>query len=62
MSAKDEAAAWAEAVQGVAAKHGLDYATLAAARFDYVLANPKVGRLATWRALERAEPTEAEAS
>jgi AcrR family transcriptional regulator len=37
-----------------------DLCAFAAARFDYVLANPKVGRLATWRALERAEPTEAE--
>ncbi|HEV7865269.1 MAG TPA: TetR family transcriptional regulator [Acidimicrobiia bacterium] len=37
-----------------------DLCAFAAARFDYVLANPAVGRLATWRTLERAEPTEAE--
>jgi AcrR family transcriptional regulator len=39
---------------------GDDLAADAAARFDYVLANPRVSRLATWRAFERAEPTAAE--
>jgi AcrR family transcriptional regulator len=37
-----------------------DLAAFAVARFDYVLANPQVGRLAAWRGFERAEPTEAE--
>jgi AcrR family transcriptional regulator len=37
-----------------------DLLAFAAARFDYMLANPQVNRLATWRTLERAEPTEAE--
>ena len=34
-----------------------DLVAFAAARFDYMLANPRVARLATWRLLERAEPT-----
>ncbi|MFF4692378.1 TetR family transcriptional regulator [Streptomyces sp. NPDC001307] len=37
-----------------------DLVAFAAARFDYFLANPHVSRLATWRAFERAEPTESE--
>lgn len=37
-----------------------DLPAYAAARFDHMLANPRIGRLATWRAFERAEPTEAE--
>jgi AcrR family transcriptional regulator len=37
-----------------------DLAAFAAARFDYVLANPQAARLAAWRAFERAEPTDAE--
>jgi AcrR family transcriptional regulator len=37
-----------------------DLAGFAAARFDYVLANPQVARLAAWRAFERAEPTDVE--
>src|SRR6202451_2469166 len=32
----------------------------AAARFDFMLANPQVSRLSSWRVLERSEPTEAE--
>jgi AcrR family transcriptional regulator len=39
---------------------GDDLAADAAARFDYVLANPRISRLATWRAFERADPTAAE--
>ncbi|WP_049573954.1 TetR family transcriptional regulator [Streptomyces sp. SBT349] len=37
-----------------------DLAAFAAARFDYVLANPHVGRLASWRILDPAGPTEEE--
>jgi AcrR family transcriptional regulator len=37
-----------------------DLAAFAAARFDYVLANPHVGRLASWRVLDPAGPTEEE--
>jgi AcrR family transcriptional regulator len=37
-----------------------DLLAFAAARLDYMLANPEVSRLATWRTLERAEPTEVE--
>jgi AcrR family transcriptional regulator len=37
-----------------------DLGAFAVARFDYILANPKVRRLATWRTIERAEPTTAE--
>jgi AcrR family transcriptional regulator len=37
-----------------------DLAAFAAARFDYVLANPQVGRLASWRILDPTEPTEDE--
>lgn len=37
-----------------------DLAAFAAARFDYVLANPQVGRLASWRILDPAGPTEDE--
>jgi AcrR family transcriptional regulator len=33
-----------------------DLAAFALNRFDYVLAHPQVGRIATWRTLERAEP------
>ena len=32
----------------------------AVARFDYMLANPRVRRLAIWRTIERGEPTAAE--
>jgi AcrR family transcriptional regulator len=32
----------------------------ALARFDYMLANPDVQRLARWRTIERAKPTQAE--
>jgi len=49
-----------DAVMGAVPLEDGDLCAFAAARFDYVLANPKVSRLATWRALERAEPTEAE--
>ncbi|MCI2415793.1 TetR family transcriptional regulator [Saccharopolyspora sp. K220] len=37
-----------------------DLVGFAAARFDYMLANPKARRLAAWRTFERAEPTAAE--
>jgi AcrR family transcriptional regulator len=37
-----------------------DLAGYAAARFDYMLANPRMFRLTSWRAFERAEPTEQE--
>lgn len=37
-----------------------DLCAFAAARFDYLLANPRARRLATWRILERSEPTEGE--
>jgi AcrR family transcriptional regulator len=37
-----------------------DLGAFAGARFDHVLANPKVARLAAWRIFERGEPTEAE--
>jgi AcrR family transcriptional regulator len=37
-----------------------DLCAFAAARFDYLLANPQAGRLTTWRTLERVEPGEAE--
>jgi AcrR family transcriptional regulator len=39
-----------------------DLCAFAAARFDYMLANPEARRIAIWRAFERAEPTEAELS
>jgi AcrR family transcriptional regulator len=37
-----------------------DLGETAAARFDYMLANPDVRRLAAWRIVERAQPTQAE--
>ena len=37
-----------------------DLSASAAARFDYMLANPEVRRLAAWRIAERAKPTQAE--
>jgi AcrR family transcriptional regulator len=37
-----------------------DLGETAAARFDYMLANPDVRRLAAWRIVERAQPTRAE--
>jgi AcrR family transcriptional regulator len=37
-----------------------DLGEFAAARFDYMLANPQARRLAAWRTFERAEPTAAE--
>jgi AcrR family transcriptional regulator len=37
-----------------------DLTAFAAARFDFMLANPQVSRLSSWRILERSEPTEAE--
>jgi AcrR family transcriptional regulator len=37
-----------------------DLTAFAAARFDYMLANPEARRLAGWRAFERSEPTAAE--
>jgi AcrR family transcriptional regulator len=39
---------------------GGDLIAFAAARFDFMLANPQVSRLSSWRILERSEPTEAE--
>ena len=37
-----------------------DLTAFAAARFDFMLANPQVSRLSSWRILERSEPSEAE--
>jgi AcrR family transcriptional regulator len=37
-----------------------DLCAFAAARFDYMLANPRARKLATWRTLERSEPTDGE--
>ena len=37
-----------------------DLCAFAAARFDYMLANPKARRLAIWSTFERSEPTDAE--
>jgi AcrR family transcriptional regulator len=37
-----------------------DLTAFAAARFDFMLANPQVSRLSSWRILERSEPTVAE--
>jgi AcrR family transcriptional regulator len=37
-----------------------DLTAFAAARFDYMLAEPRARKLATWRTLERSEPTEGE--
>lgn len=37
-----------------------DLTAFAAARFDYLIANPEVSRLTAWRTLERAEPSKAE--
>jgi len=37
-----------------------DLAAFAAARFDFMLANPQVSRLSAWRILERSEPSETE--
>jgi AcrR family transcriptional regulator len=37
-----------------------DLLAFAAARFDFMLANPQVSRLSSWRILERSAPTEAE--
>jgi AcrR family transcriptional regulator len=37
-----------------------DLVAFAAARFDYVLANPEAGRIAAWRAFEQLEATDAE--
>jgi AcrR family transcriptional regulator len=34
-----------------------DLCAFAAARYDYVLANPEAGRLAAWRTFEQVEPT-----
>jgi AcrR family transcriptional regulator len=47
------------ALKAVPLENG-DLLAFAAARFDYMLANPQVNRLATWRTVERAEATEAE--
>ncbi|MFC7245082.1 TetR family transcriptional regulator [Catellatospora aurea] len=50
----------AEQTRAVVAAASLDDGDLcafAAARFDYMLANPRARRLATWRVLERSEPT-----
>jgi AcrR family transcriptional regulator len=37
-----------------------DLVAFAAARFDYVLANPEAGRIAAWRAFEQLKATDAE--
>ena len=49
-------AEWAEAVPFTPD----DLAAYAAARFDYMRANPEVRRLAAWRTFERSKPTTAE--
>lgn len=48
------------AVMAAAPMEDGDLCAFAAARFDYMLANPRARRLANWRTFERAEPTEAE--
>lgn len=40
--------------------HDGDLTAFAATRFDFMLANPQVSRLASWRILEGSEPTAAE--
>ncbi|WP_051951841.1 TetR family transcriptional regulator [Actinacidiphila yeochonensis] len=50
----------AEAVLAAAPLADGDLCAFAAARYDYVLANPEARRIATWRSFEQAEPTEAE--
>jgi AcrR family transcriptional regulator len=37
-----------------------DLCAFAAARFDYMLADPRARKLATWRTLERSAPTDSE--
>jgi AcrR family transcriptional regulator len=37
-----------------------DLCAFAAARFDYMLADPRARKLATWRTLERSDPTDSE--
>src|SRR5690349_16979093 len=37
-----------------------DLCAFAAARYDYVLANPEAGRIAAWRSFEQTEPTPGE--
>jgi AcrR family transcriptional regulator len=37
-----------------------DLCAFAAARYDFVLANPEAGRVAAWRSFEQVEPTAAE--
>lgn len=49
-----------EAVMSAVRLDNGDLSAFAAARFDYLLANPTVSRLTTWRTLEGAEPSEAE--
>lgn len=51
-----EIAEWAEAVLFTPD----DLGAYAAARFDYMRANPDVRRLAAWRTFERSKPTTAE--
>ena len=46
-------------MESIPLKHG-DLTAFAAARFDFMLANPQVSRLSSWRILERSEPSEAE--
>ena len=50
----------AEALVKAVPLHDGDLITFAAARFDYVLANPEVRRIVIWSAFERPEPTDAE--
>ncbi|WP_042383537.1 TetR/AcrR family transcriptional regulator [Streptacidiphilus melanogenes] len=50
----------AQAVFRAAPMDDGDLVAFAAARFDYVLANPQAGRIAAWRAVEQLEATDAE--
>jgi AcrR family transcriptional regulator len=50
----------AEAVLTAAPLPDGDLCAFAAARYDYVLANPEARRIATWRSFEQARPSEAE--
>jgi AcrR family transcriptional regulator len=49
-----------ELVMGAVRLDDGDLSAFAAARFDYLISNPYVSRLTTWRTLERAEPNDAE--
>jgi AcrR family transcriptional regulator len=51
---------WGEAIMREIPLDFGDLCAFAAARFDYFLTRPEALRLATWRIIDRAEPTEAE--